>query len=122
MEYAKERVQFGRPLIDFQLIQNRLARMYVALENVRSIFLRTIYQGVYGGQTKLDVCMGKLYCAEMATWVANEAIAVLGGYGYMREYVVERLARDAKLLEIGAGTAEMQIITMGQELATTWRP
>ena len=58
----------------------------------------------------------------MATWVANEAIAILGGYGYMREYVVERLARDAKLLEIGAGTAEMQVITMGQELATTWKP
>jgi alkylation response protein AidB-like acyl-CoA dehydrogenase len=120
--YAKERSQFGRPLIDFQLIQNRLARMYVAMENVRNIFLRTIYQAIYGGQTKLDVCMGKLYTAEMATWVANEAIAILGGYGYMREYVVERLARDAKLLEIGAGTAEMQIITMGQELATTWSP
>ena len=96
--------------------------MYVAMENVRNIFLRTIQQAVFGGQTKLDVCMGKLYCAEMATWVANEAIAVLGGYGYMREYVVERLARDAKLLEIGAGTAEIQIITMGQELATTWKP
>jgi alkylation response protein AidB-like acyl-CoA dehydrogenase len=120
--YAKERVQFGRPLIDFQLIQNRLARMYVAMENVRNIFLRTIHQAIYGGQTRLDVCMGKLYSAEMATWVANEAIAILGGYGYMREYVVERLARDAKLMEIGAGTAEMQIITMGQELATTWSP
>ena len=52
----------------------------------------------------------------------NEAVSILGGYGYMREYVVERLARDAKLLEIGAGTTEMQIITMGQELATTWNP
>ena len=122
VRYSKERIQFGRALIDFQLIQNRLARMYVAMENVRNIFLRTIQQTIYGGQTRLDVCMGKLYCAEMATWVANEAIAILGGYGYMREYVVERLARDAKLLEIGAGTAEMQIITMGQELATTWRP
>lgn len=122
VRYARERVQFGRPLIDFQLIQNRLARMYVAMENVRNLFLRTIEQSLFGGQTKLDVCMGKLYCAEMATWVANEAIAILGGYGYMREYVVERLARDAKLLEIGAGTAEMQILTMGQELATTWNP
>ena len=122
VDYAKERVQFGRPLIDFQLIQNRLARMYIAMENVRNIFLRTIYHSIYGGQTVLDVCMGKIYCSEMATWVANEAVAILGGYGYMREYVVERLARDAKLLEIGAGTVEMQIITMGQELATTWRP
>jgi hypothetical protein len=122
VRYARERVQFGRPLIEFQLIQNRLARMYVAMENVRNIFLRTLERAVYGGQTRLDVCMGKLYCAEMATWVANEAIAVLGGYGYMREYVVERLARDAKLLEIGAGTAEMQILTMGEELAASWKP
>jgi alkylation response protein AidB-like acyl-CoA dehydrogenase len=122
VQYAKERSQFGRPLIDFQLIQNRLARMYVAMGNVRNIFLRTIQQAIFGGQTRLDVCMGKLYCAEMATWVANEAISILGGYGYMREYVIERLARDAKLLEIGAGTTEMQIITMGQELATTWKP
>lgn len=122
VRYAKERIQFGRPLIEFQLIQNRLARMYVAQENVRNIVLRTMYQTIYGGLTRLDVCMGKLYAAEMATWVANEAISILGGYGYMREYVVERLARDAKLLEIGAGTAEMQILTMGQELATNWRP
>jgi len=117
VRYARERRQFGAPLIDFQLIQSRLARMYVAMENVRNIFLKTLYQTIYGGQTRLDVCAGKLYCAEMAAWVANEAISVLGGYGYMREYVVERLARDAKLLEIGAGTTEMQILTMGQELA-----
>lgn len=118
VKYARERQQFGQPLIEFQLIQNRLARMYVAMENVRNIFFRTLYKTIYGGQTRLDVCAGKLYCAEMATWVANEAVSILGGYGYMREYVVERLARDAKLLEIGAGTAEMQIITMGKEFAT----
>ena len=119
VRYARERHQFGRPLIDFQLIQNRLARMYVAMENVRGIFLKTLYRTVYGGMTRLDVCAGKLYCAEAAVWVANEAISILGGYGYMREYVVERMARDAKLLEIGAGTAEMQILTMGRELAAS---
>ena len=118
VRYARERQQFGQPLVEFQLIQNRLARMYVAMENVRNIFLRTMYKTLYGGQTRLDVCAGKLYCAEMATWVANEAVSVLGGYGYMREYVVERLARDAKLLEIGAGTSEMQIVTMGKEFAS----
>jgi len=122
VKYAKERTQFGRPIIDFQLIQNRLARMYIALENVRNIFLKTMYQTIYGGLTRLDVCAGKLYSSEMATWVAHEAISILGGYGYMREYTIERLARDAKLLEIGAGTAEMQILTMGEELATNWRP
>ncbi len=121
VQYAGEREQFGRPIIDFQLVQARLARMYVVMENVRNIFFRTMHQTIYGGMTRLDVCAGKLYCAEMATWVANEAISILGGYGYMREYTVERLARDAKLLEIGAGTTEMQIITIGQELASGWR-
>ena len=119
VRYARERQQFGRPIVDFQLVQGRLARMYVAMENVRNIFLKTLYQTIYGGLTRLDVCAGKLYCAEMAAWVANEAISILGGYGYMREYVVERLARDAKLLEIGAGTTEMQIVTVGQEIAAS---
>ena len=109
----------GMLLIEFQLIQNRLAGMYIALENVRNLFMKTMYKTIYGGQTRLDVCAAKLYCGEMATWVANEAISILGGYGYMREYIIERLARDAKLLEIGAGTTEMQIITMGRELAAT---
>jgi hypothetical protein len=122
VRYARERSQFGRPIIEFQLIQNRLARMYVAMQNVRNIFLQTIEQTIYGGLTRLEVCAGKIYCSEMATWVANEAISILGGYGYMREYAVERLARDARLLEIGAGTAEMQILTMGEDLATTWKP
>ncbi len=122
VQYAKEREQFGRPLIDFQLVQNRLARMYIAMENVRNIFLRNMQQTIYGGLNHLDVCAAKLYCSEMATWVANESVAILGGYGYMREYVVERLLRDARLLEIGAGTAEMQILTMGRELATNWKP
>jgi len=121
VRYARERQQFGRPLIDFQLIQNRLARMYVAMENVRNIFLQTLHRTVYGGMTRLDVCAGKLYCAETASWVANEAVSILGGYGYMREYVVERMARDAKLLEIGAGTTEMQVLTMGRELAASDR-
>jgi len=122
VQYAREREQFGRPLIDFQLIQNRLARMYIAMENVRNIFFRNMHQTIYGGLNRLDVCASKLYCSEMATWVANESVAILGGYGYMREYIVERLLRDARLLEIGAGTAEMQILTMGQELAASWKP
>ena len=117
-----QRVQVGGPRIDFPLIQNRLARMYVAMGNGRRIFLRTMHEMIYGCQTRFDVCMGKLACAEMGTWVSNDAIAILGGCGYMREYVVERPARNAKLVEIGAGTAEMQMLTMDQDLATTWKP
>ena len=63
-----------------------------------------------------EVCAGKLYCAEMGTFVAFEAIHILAGNGYMEEYVVERLARDAKLIELGGGTTEMQILTIAREL------
>jgi alkylation response protein AidB-like acyl-CoA dehydrogenase len=110
LEYAKTRVQGGRPIAEHQLIQQRLARMYVGLHNARRI--------VYDSRDldALDVCAGKLYTAEVGTFVAMEAIHVLGGNGYMEEYVVERLARDAKLVEIGGGTTEMQILTIARHL------
>jgi alkylation response protein AidB-like acyl-CoA dehydrogenase len=115
-DYARERKQFGQPIANFQLVQGRLARMYVALSNCR----RVVYADWLAGRTLkeslADVCAGKLYCAEMGTFVAFEAIHVLAGNGYMEEYVVERLARDAKLIELGGGTTEMQILTIAREL------
>jgi len=111
LDYARTRVQGGQPIAQHQLIQQRLARMYVALSNARRI--------VYDDSTEpsvLDACAGKLYVAEVGTFVALEAIHILGGNGYMEEYVVERLARDAKLVEIGGGTTEMQILTIAKHL------
>jgi alkylation response protein AidB-like acyl-CoA dehydrogenase len=111
VKYAKERVQGGKPIASYQLIQERLARMYVALSNARRI--------VYSKRDELsilDACAGKLYVAEIGTAVAMDAIHVLGGNGYMEEYVVERLARDAKLVEIGGGTTEMQILTIARHV------
>ncbi len=109
-DYAKVREQGGQPIANYQLVQNRLARMYVGLSNSRRI--------VYGerGDSILDACAGKLYVAEVGTSVAMDAIHILGGYGYMEEYVVERLARDAKLLELGGGTTEIQILTIARHL------
>jgi alkylation response protein AidB-like acyl-CoA dehydrogenase len=115
-DYAKTRTQFGQPIAQFQLVQQRLARMWVALSNCRRIVYadwlarRTLRESV------ADVCAGKLYCAEMGTFVAFEAIHILAGNGYMEEYVVERLARDAKLIERGGGTTEIQILTIAREL------
>jgi len=111
-DYAKERVQGGRPIANYQLIQNRLARMYVALSNARRI--------VYSDEevSILDACAGKLYVAEVGTFVATEAIHILGGYGYLEEHTIERLARDAKLLELGGGTTEMQILTIARHILT----
>jgi alkylation response protein AidB-like acyl-CoA dehydrogenase len=115
-DYAKERRQFGRPIASYQLVQGRLARMYVALSNCRRIVYADWLAGRTLKESLADVCAGKLYCAEMGTFVAFEAIHVLAGNGYMEEYVVERLARDAKLIELGGGTTEMQILTIARQL------
>jgi len=108
--YAKTRVQGGQPIANYQLVQQRLARMYVALANAR----RIVYDAT--DPSMLDACAGKLYVAEVGTFVALEAIHILGGNGYMEEYVVERLARDAKLVEIGGGTTEIQILTIARHI------
>lgn len=110
-DYAKTREQGGQPIANYQLIQRRLARMYVDLSNAK----RIVY-GAGAGDSVLDACAGKLYVAEVGTRVANEAIHILAGYGYMEEYAVERLARDAKLLELGGGTTEMQELTIARHI------
>jgi len=116
VKYAKERKQFGHPIADYQLIQGRIARMYTAIMNVENIVYKEFLAGRRVEQSVADVCAGKLYCGEMATFVANEAVMILGGYGYMEEYVVERMARDAKIMEIGAGTTEIQIISLAKDI------
>ncbi len=115
-DYAKTREQFGQPIANYQLVQGRLARMYVALSNSRRIVYADYLAGRALKESVADVCAGKLYCAEMGTFVAFEAIHILAGNGYMEEYVVERLARDAKLIELGGGTTEIQILTIAREV------
>jgi len=115
-DYAQQRQQFGQAIANFQLVQQRLALMYVALSNCRRIVYADYIAGRTLKESIADVCAGKLYCAEMGTFVAFEAIHILAGNGYMEEYVVERLARDAKLIELGGGTTEIQILTIAREL------
>ena len=115
-DYAKTRTQFGQPIAQFQLVQQRLARMWVALSNCRRIVYADWLARRPLRESVADVCAGKLYCAEMGTFVAFEAIHILAGNGYMEEYIVERLARDAKLIELGGGTTEIQILTIAREL------
>lgn len=116
LDYARTRKQFGQPIASFQLVQQRLARMYVALSNVRRIVWADHIAGRKVRESIADVCAGKLYCGEMGSFVAFEAIHILAGNGYMEEYVVERLARDAKLIELGGGTTEIQILTIAREI------
>jgi len=117
VEYAKDRVQFGQPIGQFQLIQEKLARMEVARLNVQNLVFRSIEAQQAGeGMTLAEASAMKLYSARAATEVALEAVQIFGGNGYMSEYQVEQLARDAKVLQIYAGTDEIQITHIAKAL------
>jgi alkylation response protein AidB-like acyl-CoA dehydrogenase len=117
VQYAKDRVQFGKPIGEFQLIQDKLARMEVARLNVQNLVFRTMEMGAAGRSMSLaEASAMKLYSARAATEVALEAVQVFGGNGYMSEFRVEQLARDAKVLQIYAGTDEIQITHIAREL------
>jgi alkylation response protein AidB-like acyl-CoA dehydrogenase len=110
VKYAKERVQFGRPIGEFQLIQLKLAKMEVARLNVENLVFRVLESSQAGKPMNLSEASAmKLYSAGAATDVALEAVQLFGGNGYMAEYEVEQLARDAKVLQIYAGTDEIQV-------------
>lgn len=111
LAYARERRQFGRPIGEFQAVQLKLANMYMQLRNVENIVYRTAWMSKNGIRDTAFICASKAYCSKAAFEVANEAIQILGGYGYMQEYHVEKLLRDAKLLEIGAGTTDINLLT-----------
>jgi len=115
--YAKDRVQFGQPIGEFQLIQDKLARMEVARLNVENLVFRTIEMSAAGRSMSLaEASAMKLYSARSATEVAMEAVQLFGGNGYMSEFRVEQLARDAKVLQIYAGTDEIQITHIAKDL------
>jgi hypothetical protein len=117
LKYARERVQFERPIGEYQLIQDKLARMEVARMNLQNLVFRTIELSANGrSMTFAEASAMKLYAARAAVEVAMEAVQVYGGNGYMAEYVVEQLARDAKVLQIYAGTDEIQIRAIAKEL------
>jgi alkylation response protein AidB-like acyl-CoA dehydrogenase len=117
VQYARERVQFGRPIGEFQLIQDKLARMEVARMNLQNLVFRTIECSAKGKRLTLsETSAMKLYAARAAVEVAMEAVQVHGGNGYMAEYQVEQLARDAKVLQIYAGTDEIQISAIARDL------
>ena len=115
--YAKSRVQFGRPIGEFQLIQEKIAGMEVARMNVQNLVFRHIELVAQGKQMTLaEASAMKLYSARAATEVALEAVQLFGGNGYMAEYHVEQLCRDAKVLQIYAGTDEIQISQIARSL------
>jgi alkylation response protein AidB-like acyl-CoA dehydrogenase len=117
VQYSKDRVQFGQPIGEFQLIQEKLARMEVARLNVQNLVFRYIEMSAAGrGLSLAEASAMKLYSARAATEVAMEAVQLHGGNGYMSEFHVEQLARDAKVLQIYAGTDEIQITHIAKDL------
>lgn len=117
VEYAKTRVQFGRTIGEFQLIQQKLALMEVARMNIQNMVFRQIELAGHGKRMSFaEASAGKLYSAQAAMQVALEAVQVFGGNGYMAEHRVEQLCRDAKVLQIYAGTDEIQTSQIARDL------
>ena len=117
VEYARTRVQFGRPIGEFQLIQLKLARMEVARMNLQNMIFRQIEMSGAGKRMTLaEASAAKLYAAQAAMEVALEAVQLFGGNGYMAEFQVEQLCRDAKVLQIYAGTDEIQVGQIARSL------
>ena len=116
LPYVHERKQFGQPIGTFQLVQGKLADMYVTLNASRAYVYAVAKACDRGETTREDAAGAILYAAERATQVALDAIQILGGNGYTNDYPTGRLVRDAKLYEIGAGTSEIRRMLIGREL------
>ena len=116
LPYVHQRRQFGQPIGLFQLMQGKLADMYVTMNACKSYVYAVAKACDRGETTRQDAAGAILYAAEKATWMALEAIQCLGGNGYINDYPTGRLLRDAKLYEIGAGTSEIRRWLIGREL------
>ena len=114
--YAKERVQFGQPIAQFQAVQLRLARMYAAQETVRALVDRGRKLVAQGEASVAFFCAAKYTASTLANEAAGEGVQILGGAGYCADFRVEGLARDARLLEIGGGTSDIQLLAIAREL------
>ncbi|MDX1618906.1 MAG: acyl-CoA dehydrogenase family protein [Balneolaceae bacterium] len=116
MKYSRERKQFDRPIGDFQAIAHKLADMATRIDAARFLVHRAAWLKDRGKSYTKEASMAKLFASELAVSAADEAVQIHGGYGYIKEYHVERFLRDAKLMTIGEGTSEIQRIIIAREL------
>ena len=116
VKYAKERVQFSKPIAEHQAVQFMLADMAMQIDAARVLVRRAAWLKDRGLPFKKEAAMAKLYASEMSSFVTNKAVQIHGGYGYIADYPVERMLRDAKLTEIGEGTSEIQRLVIAREL------
>jgi acyl-CoA dehydrogenase len=116
-DYAKERVAFGKPIIQNQAIAFMLADMATEIDAARLLIWRAAWLARNGGYTNAEGSMSKLKAGRTAVWVTERAIQILGGYGYVREYPVERWHRDAKIMDIFEGTEQIQQLVISRAIS-----
>ncbi|MFN8429430.1 MAG: acyl-CoA dehydrogenase [Spirosomataceae bacterium] len=116
VKYSKERKTFGRPISDHQAIQFKLAEMHTKIQAARLLVYKAACDKDQGLDYVESAAMAKLYASEVAMWVTTEAVQIHGGYGYVREFHVERMMRDAKITQIYEGTSEIQKLVIAREI------
>jgi alkylation response protein AidB-like acyl-CoA dehydrogenase len=116
LKYAHERKQFDRPIYDFQAIQHKLTDMAMEIEAARLLTYQAAWMVDQGMRVTKQAAMAKLFSSEAAVRIANEALQVHGGYGFIKDYPVEKYYRDAKLLTIGEGTSEIQRLVIARQI------
>ena len=116
LKYSKQRKQFGRPISEFQAIQHKLADMATDIEAARLLTYRAGFLKDQGSRVTRESAMAKLFSSEMAVKVCNEAVQIHGGYGFIKDYPVEKFYRDVKLTTIGEGTSEIQKMVIARQL------
>src|SRR5439155_13322961 len=116
VKYAQQREAFGGPIAKIQAVQFKLAEMERRLQCSRLLIRRAAWLKDSGRPFTREASMAKLYASEAATWVTHAAIQVHGGYGYVKEYPVERYYRDARVMEIYEGTSEIQRLVIARSL------
>jgi alkylation response protein AidB-like acyl-CoA dehydrogenase len=116
VRYSKERHQFGQPISEFQAIQHMLAEMATRLDAATLLVYRAAWLKDRGARTTLESSMAKLYASEIGVYVADRALQIFGGYGYVKDFPAEKFYRDMKLCTIGEGTSEIQRLVIAREL------
>jgi alkylation response protein AidB-like acyl-CoA dehydrogenase len=121
VKYAKERKQFGQPIIKFQLVQGMLADMAMKIEASRCLVNNTMRMMDAGSLVRKEGAMTKCFVSDVAQEVTSNAVQILGGYGYSKEYPVEKLMRDVKVFQIFEGANQIQRITIAGELEREYK-
>jgi alkylation response protein AidB-like acyl-CoA dehydrogenase len=114
LEYSKQRKAFGKEIRHHQIIQFKLADMATRIEASRMLCMNAAWEKDQNKDYTVSAAMAKVFASETAMWAATEAVQIHGGYGFVKEYHVERMMRDAKITQIYEGTSEMQRIVIGR--------